>query len=56
MLTKYDKAIIALIMAVLGLLNTWFDRILPITEGQITVLVSLLTPLLVYAIPNKKTP
>lgn len=54
MYSTVDKALVALIGAVLVIINTiwgvdWFDHI---TEESITVIISVLMPLLVWLIPN----
>lgn len=53
--TSYNKAIVALIMAVIMLVNTWKPNLIPIDEVTVNTIVGLLTPLLVYLVPNKKT-
>ena len=54
MITKFDKAIVALVMAIAGLLNVWFDIPVPFTEEQLAANIAELTPIVVYLIPNKK--
>jgi predicted ABC-type sugar transport system permease subunit len=56
MFTTLDKALIALVMAVLAILNQVFGIVTPsfMTEGNITMIITALTPLLVYLMPNKK--
>lgn len=54
MYSTVDKALVALIGAVLVIINIvwgvdWFDHI---TEESITVIISVLMPLLVWLIPN----
>jgi len=49
----YNKAIVAAIMGVIQLLNIWFDIPL-VDETQVAAVVGLLTPIVVYLIPNKK--
>lgn len=55
MFTSVDKAIVALIMAICFLLNTWFHVSIPgfITADNITQLLAVLTPIVVYWWPNK---
>ena len=54
MFTKIDKAIVALIMAAIFLLSS-NGIALPefLTEEWVTNAVALLTPLAVWAVPNK---
>ena len=55
MFTSIDKAIVAAIMAVLGILQMGFGWELPwMNEQLVTALVMGLTPLVVYVFPNKK--
>jgi hypothetical protein len=53
MFTSIDKALVALIMSLLYLLNTFFGVSLGLNETQVATIISLLTPILVWAIPNK---
>ena len=53
MFTTIDKALVALIMAVLYLLSNYFGINLGFTEVQVAGLVTLVTPFLVWLIPNK---
>lgn len=57
MFTTVDKALIALILALLSILNLvfgidWFGNV---TEETIGVIVSVLMPVLVWLIPNRET-
>jgi len=57
MFTSIDKALIALIMAALALVNLlsgheWFGGV---SEEAVAWIVAILTPILVWAIPNKAT-
>lgn len=54
MFTTIDKALVALIMAVLFLLNHFFNVNFGLDESTVTSIVAVLTPILVWAIPNKK--
>lgn len=51
--SRYNKAIVAAIMGVLGILNTFFNLPIPVTEDQLTALLTALTPILVFWVPNK---
>lgn len=55
MFTTADKAIVAIVMGVCFLLQSWFHIQIPgfINADNITQALALLTPILVYLIPNK---
>lgn len=53
MFTSIDKALTALVMAVLFLLNTAFGINFGLTEAQVATILTVLTPVLVWLIPNK---
>lgn len=54
MFTSIDKALVALIMSGIFLLNFFFGLNLGfVTQETVATVVSLLTPILVWAIPNK---
>lgn len=53
MFTTIDKALVAMIMAVLFLLSTYFNINLGFTEAQIAGFVTLITPFIVWLVPNK---
>lgn len=58
MFTTIDKAITALIMAILSILSFW--HLLPFTVSDSTAstvgaVIAALSPLFVYLVPNKKT-
>lgn len=54
MFTSVDKALVALVMAVIWLVNFFFGVNLGwITQDTVATIVGLLTPVLVWAIPNK---
>jgi membrane-associated HD superfamily phosphohydrolase len=54
MFTSIDKALVALVMGVLFIIQTFTGFNLSwLTEAQITTVIGLLTPVLVWAIPNK---
>ena len=50
----YSKAIVAAIMAAVGLANVFFNTGWIVDEAAVTAAVSLLTPVLVYLVPNKE--
>lgn len=50
---KYNKAIVALVMATIGVANAVFNTGWAVDETAVTVLVGAVTPILVYAIPNR---
>jgi len=55
MFTSIDKALTAFIMAAIFLLNYFFGFSLGwVTADTIAAIVAALTPLLVWAVPNKK--
>lgn len=54
MFTSLDKALVALIMAVLFVLSNYFGINFGFTEVQVAGFVTFVTPLLVWLIPNKK--
>jgi hypothetical protein len=54
MFTSMDKALVALIMSALFLINFFFGLNLGfVTQETVATVVGLLTPILVWAIPNK---
>lgn len=53
MFTSIDKALVSLVMAVIYLLNEFFGIQLNIPADTVSVIVPVLTPLLVYLVPNK---
>jgi hypothetical protein len=54
MFTSMDKALVALVMSGIFLLNFFFGINLgTISQETVATVVSLLTPILVWAIPNK---
>lgn len=54
MITSVDKALIAMVMGVLFIIQTFTGFSLPwITQETVTTVIGLLTPVLVWAIPNK---
>ncbi len=53
MFTSMDKALVALVMGLLFILQNQFGITLGFTEAQVTSVIGILTPILVYLIPNK---
>ena len=54
MFTTIDKALVALVMAVLFTLNYFFGINVPfLSQDTVTTAISLLTPVLVYFVPNR---
>jgi hypothetical protein len=53
-MTPFDKAIVALIGSAIVIANTLFGLELGFNEAAVTAVVSALTPLAVYLIPNKR--
>lgn len=52
MYTKLDKAIVALIMGVIGFVAIIFNKTINVSPETITAVVGALTPVLVYFWPN----
>ena len=53
MFTAVDKALTALVMSVLFLLNTFTDINLGLSETTISTIIAGVAPILVWLIPNK---
>lgn len=53
MFTSMDKALVALVMGVLFIMNSVFGVSLGFTEAQVAGVIGILTPILVWAIPNR---
>lgn len=53
MFTSIDKALVALVMALIYMANAFFNTGLVVPEDMVASVVALLTPLLVWAIPNR---
>ena len=49
----YNKAIVAAVMGLIGLANVFLGWNFGFTEDQVTAVVTIFTPILVYLIPNK---
>lgn len=53
MFTTFDKALVALIMGLLSLLNLVFGIDLGVSPEVVSAIVAAITPVLVYLVPNK---
>ena len=53
MITTVDKALVAFIMGGVFLLNHFTSFHFMLDEGTVTTIVGVLTPVLVYLVPNK---
>ena len=53
MFTTFDKALVALVMAFLSILNIKFGFNLGLSEATVTGIIAALTPFLVYIWPNR---
>jgi len=53
MFTAWDKALVAAIMAILQILDSIFGISLGITEGWLHSVLAVLTPILVWYVPNR---
>lgn len=53
MFTSIDKALVALIMAVIYLVNTFTPVDFGVSHETVANIVAIITPVLVYLIPNK---
>jgi hypothetical protein len=52
-LAAYNKAIAAAVMAAIGLANAFLNTGIVVDPEAVNAAVALLTPVLVYLIPNK---
>jgi hypothetical protein len=52
-LARYNKAIAAAVMAAIGLVNAFWNTGIVVDPEAVNAAVALLTPVLVYLIPNK---
>ncbi len=53
MFTSFDKALIALVMSVIFILNHFTKLHINIDESTLNSFIAILTPILVYLVPNK---
>lgn len=53
MFTSFDKALVGVIMGGLFILNSVFGINLGFTEAQVGAVIGVITPILIYFIPNK---
>ena len=56
MFTTIDKALAALVMGILSILNLLFGIDLGLSPETVSTIIAALTPLIVYLIPNKQKP
>jgi len=56
MFTSFDKALAAIVMGVIYLLNSVFGLNLGISADTVNTIIVAVTPLLVWLLPNKSTP
>ena len=54
MFTSIDKALVALVMAVLSILNLVFGINIGFAPETISTVIAAITPFLVWLIPNKQ--
>lgn len=54
MFTTMDKALAAVVMGILSILNLAFGWNLGLDPATVSGIIAALTPLVVYLIPNKK--
>jgi hypothetical protein len=54
MFTTIDKALVAMVMGALFIINTFFGvNVSWISQETVATIIGLITPVLVWAIPNK---
>lgn len=53
MVTSFDKAVVALIMALIFFANKFFNTSIAVDEQTVSSVVMALTPIVVYLFPNK---
>ena len=53
MFTSIDKALVALIMGILYIVNSIWGINIGVSEQTITTIIGILTPIIVYLVPNK---
>ena len=54
MFTSLDKALAALVMGLLSILNLVFGWNIGLAPETVSAVIAALTPLIVYLVPNKK--
>lgn len=54
MFTTVDKALAALLMAVVFLVNTFFNTGLTVDPATVNTIAALVTPVLIWLVPNKR--
>ena len=55
MFTSFDKAIVAIIMGVIYLINSTFGLNIGVSADTVNALVVAISPLLIWLVPNKAT-
>lgn len=51
---EVNKAVVALVMAVLVVIDqAWGISLGPVSEEWVTVILAILTPIIVYLVPNR---
>ncbi len=55
MITSIDKALVAVIMGLLSILNLKFGFNLGIDEATVSAIIAAVTPFLVWLTPNKQS-
>ena len=53
MFTSIDKALVALVMALVFLANEWLGLTLNVSPERIEMIIALITPAMVWLIPNR---
>ena len=53
-ITRYNKAIVALIMGIIAAAHAIWPGKIGLDEATVTIIVGALRPVLVWAIPNSK--
>jgi len=53
--TKYNKALVAILGAIVILVNTFTSWKIPVDEGTVASVATVITTILVYLIPNDPT-
>ena len=53
MFTSFDKALVALVMALVYIANNFLGLNFVLAEDTVNTIVSLVTPVLVWLVPNK---
>ncbi len=54
-LAQYNKALVPLVMSLIYFLNTYYGIEIPLDETSVMILFGVITSLLTWLVPNKKT-